>query len=97
MKPQIVSPVVVNSTPLGFRAAKAVARDRGVSDVTVWRWAQRGWIVIRNICGRPYVDLLSLAEFDRRVAAGEFAQKPSGAALKAHQTKEEKEAAAAAV
>jgi hypothetical protein len=64
----------------GTRAAKAVARDRGVSDVTVWRWGKRGWIKIVNICGRPYVDLASLAEFDERARKGEFAAPPSGAA-----------------
>lgn len=75
MKDQILAPVVT-----GLRAAKAVARDRGVSDVTLWRWRKNGWIKLVNISGRPYVDLASLAEFDRRAAAGEFARPPSGAA-----------------
>ena len=77
---------------MGLRAAKAVARDRGVSDVTVWRWGKRGWIKILNICGRPYVDLQSLAEFDRRAAAGEFAKAPSGAAGASSKVRAEKEA-----
>lgn len=58
----------------GLRAARAVARDRGVSDTTIWRWGQRGWIKVHNVCGRAYVDLTSLAEFDTRVATGEFAR-----------------------
>ncbi len=49
--------------------------------VTIWRWRQNGWIKVVNICGKPYVDLASLAEFDRRAAAGEFAKAPAGAAL----------------
>jgi len=69
-------------TPVGSRSAKAVARDRGISDVTLWRWGKRGWIKIINICGRPYIDLASLAEFDRRAATGEFAKKPAGAAAR---------------
>jgi hypothetical protein len=65
---------------IGLRACKAVARDRGISDVTLWRWARRGWIKTANICGRPYVVLSSLAEFDRRATAGEFSKPPAGAA-----------------
>jgi hypothetical protein len=69
-------------TNTGLRAAKAVARDRGVSDVTLWRWRTRGWIKTVNICGKKYVDLQSLADFDRRAAQGEFAKAPAGAAGK---------------
>ena len=65
---------------VGLRAARAVARDRGISDVTFWRWERRGWIRTVNICGKKYVDLQSLGEFDRRAAAGEFAKAPVGAA-----------------
>jgi hypothetical protein len=64
----------------GLRAVKAVARDRGISDVTLWRWERRGWIKTVNICGKKYAVLESLAEFDRRAAAGEFAKPPHGAA-----------------
>jgi hypothetical protein len=64
----------------GLRAVKAVARDRGISDVTLWRWERRGWIKTVNICGKKYADLESLAAFDRRAAAGEFAKPPHGAA-----------------
>ena len=72
-----------NTQPIataGLRAAKAVCRDRGISDVTLWRWERRGWIKTINICGKKYADLESLAEFDRRAAAGEFAKPPHGAA-----------------
>jgi len=64
----------------GLRAVKAVARERGISDVTLWRWERRGWIKTVNICGKKYADLESLAQFDRRAAAGEFAKPPHGAA-----------------
>jgi len=67
----------------GLRATKAVCRDRGVSDTTFWRWGKRGWIRLVNISGKSYVDLQSLAEFDRRASAGEFARPPAGAAWKA--------------
>ena len=65
---------LADNPPSGLRAAHAVARDRGVSDVTIWRWGQKGWIKIHNLCGRAYVDLMSLSEFDARVAAGEFSR-----------------------
>ena len=82
----------VGTPSAGLRAAKAVARDRGVSGVTVWRWGKRGWITIVNVCGRPYVDLASLAEFDRRAAAGEFAKAPAGAAGASSKARAEREA-----
>jgi hypothetical protein len=47
--------------------------------------SRRGWVKIVNICGKSYVDLVSLAAFDARAAAGEFARKPNGAALKAQE------------
>jgi hypothetical protein len=77
---------------VGLRAACAVARDRGISDVTLWRWDRRGWIRTVNICGKKYVDLQSLAEFDRRAAAGEFAKAPAGAAGSSSRARLEKEA-----
>lgn len=85
--------VKANSTATGLRAAKAVARDRGVSDVTIWRWAKRGWIIIVNVSGRPYVDLASLAEFDQRARNGEFSQPPSGAAASSAKARAEREIA----
>ncbi|MGP8198991.1 MAG: hypothetical protein ACLQU4_05750 [Limisphaerales bacterium] len=76
----------------GLRAAKAVCRDRGISDVTLWRWAKRGWVKLVSISGKNYVDMQSLAEFDRRAALGEFARGPVGAALKPAEKRAAKEA-----
>lgn len=76
-----------------FRAARAVSRERGVSDVTLWRWRRRGWIKTVNISGKNYVDLDSLVEFDRRAAAGEFSQAPAGAAGASSKGRARKEAA----
>ena len=70
----------------GLRAARAVCRDRGISDVTLWRMARRGDVIVVNVYGRCYVDLQSLADFDRRARAGEFAKKPVGAAAKSAKT-----------
>lgn len=84
-----------NNNPIltaGLRAATAVARDRGISDVTLWRWRTRGWIKTANVCGKIYVDLASLYEFDRRAAAGDFAKKPAGAAGASSKARSEKEA-----
>jgi hypothetical protein len=66
--------------PTGMRSAKAFCRDRGISDVTLWRWEGRGWIRTANISGKKYVVLESVAEFDRRALAGEFSKAPAGAA-----------------
>jgi hypothetical protein len=79
------------SKTIGSRAASAVARDRGISDVTLWRWRKRGWIKIVNICGKNYVVLASLAEFDQRALAGEFSKAPAGAAGKSAEARAEKE------
>ena len=75
----------------GLRSAKAVCRDRGESDVTLWRRRKLGLIKCVNIFGKVYVDLQSLAEFDRRAAAGEFARPAAGAAAVSHQARAEKE------
>ena len=50
-----------------------------------------GLIKCHNIFGKIYVDLQSLAEFDRRAAAGEFARKPHGAAGKSAEARAAKE------
>lgn len=76
--------VVLNT---GLRSSRAVTRDRGVSDTTLWRWGRRGWIKLVNIAGKNYVDLASLAEFDRRAAAGEFAKAAVGAAGASNQAR----------
>ena len=79
-------------TTAGLRAAKAVCRDRGISDITLWRWRTRGWIKTANVCGKIYVDLESLADFDRRAAAGEFSKAPAGAAGVSSRARAEREA-----
>ena len=53
---------------------------------------KRGWVRLVNICGRCYVDMASLAEFDHRAAAGEFAKPPHGAAGASSKARAEKEA-----
>ncbi len=65
-----------------LRAASAVRKDRGVSKTHFWRQVKLGRIKVCNINGRLYVDMDSLAEYDRRALAGEFARKPVGAAAK---------------
>lgn len=76
----------------GLRAARAVCRDRGESCVTLWRRRKLGLIKCVNIFGKVYVDLQSLAEFDRRAAAGEFAKPPRGAAAASAKARAEREA-----
>jgi len=78
-------------TTAGVRAAKAVCRDRGESAVTLWRRRKLGLIKCVNIFGKVYVDLQSLAEFDRRAATGEFAKPPAGAARKSAEARAAKE------
>ncbi len=46
----------------------------GKTPATGWRWRKRGWIATQNICGRLYVHREAIADFERRVAAGEFAK-----------------------
>jgi len=65
-----------------YRAAKEVAKDIGISTVTLWRWRGRGWIKCCNIGGKPYVDMNSLNSFVERAKTGEFAKAPNGAAKK---------------
>ena len=78
---------ITNQPRDGLRAAPAVCRDRGISDVTLWRMGKRGDVRLVNIYGRVYVDLASLAEFDRRALAGELARNPVGAAAKSARTR----------
>lgn len=46
----------------------------GVQPVTAWRWRRKGWLPTINICGRVYVSRDTIAEFERRAAAGDFAK-----------------------
>jgi len=83
--------------PSGLRAAKTVARDYGVTPITIWRWVQRGWLSAVNVAGRPYITSESRARFDERAAKGEFAKPPSGAArIQSEKRKAQKESATAA-
>lgn len=75
----------------GLRAAKAVARDEGTSAITIWRRVRAGLLTSVNIAGRPYITLESLEQFYRRAAAGEFAQRPAGAAGKSAEARAERE------
>ena len=84
------------SQSTGLRSARAVARDRGVSPITIWRYGRAGLLNIINVAGRPYVDLASLAAFDERARAGEFAKAPSGAAKRSADARKARQAGAAA-
>jgi hypothetical protein len=77
----------------GVRAARAVCRDQGISDTTLWRWRRRGWVKSINISGKVYVDLKSLAEFNRRAATGFYSKEPAGAAAASKKARVETEAA----
>jgi len=45
----------------------------GISQVTFWRWENRGLISTVRIAGRKYITAAVMAEFNRRLAAGDFA------------------------
>lgn len=66
----------------GIRAAKSVAKDEGVSEVTIYRRVKAGLLVKVNINGRAYITLESLSEFYRRALAGDFAREHHGVAKK---------------
>jgi len=46
----------------------------GVTHCTAWRWRKKGWLKTINIAGRQYLTQEAIDEFQRRAAAGEFAQ-----------------------
>jgi hypothetical protein len=63
-----------------------VIQTIGASPVTLWRWEKRGWLPTVRIAGRKYVTAAALAEFNARLARGEFAgttTKPPGRKRKA--------------
>jgi hypothetical protein len=64
-------------------ALEALERSMEVSSVTTWRWRKRNWLKVINISGRNYVSQESLAEFNRRAAAGEFSKDPNITAVNA--------------
>jgi hypothetical protein len=47
----------------------------GLSNVSAWRFEKRGWLRTHLIAYRRYVFAEDGAEFNRRLAAGEFAGK----------------------
>jgi hypothetical protein len=49
-------------------------QEVGVTPCTGWRWRQKGWLKTINIAGRQYLTQEAIEEFQRRAAAGEFAQ-----------------------
>lgn len=67
----------------GFQSATSFRVDRGISDTTLWRWRKKGWLRTVEILGHCYVDLDSVAEFDKRAVNGEFASGYHGASANA--------------
>jgi len=53
---------------------EALAERMGVTSDTIRNWSKAGMLRTLNICGRVYITAESLAEFNRRAAAGEFAK-----------------------
>src|SRR6516225_5240946 len=47
----------------------------GLSRVSAWRFEKRGWLRTHLIANRRYILAEDVAEFNRRLAAGEFAGK----------------------
>src|SRR4029453_10873020 len=47
----------------------------GLSKVSAWRFEKRGWLRTHLIANRRYILAEDVAEFNRRVAAGEFVGK----------------------
>jgi hypothetical protein len=67
---------------LPAEAIPPMALDRfaeisGLSAVSLWRFQRRGWLRTHLISNRRYVLAADLIEFNRRLAAGEFAGAPS--------------------
>lgn len=50
-------------------------RESGLSPATGWRYRRKGWLKTITIAGRHYISRESIAEFNTRAAAGEFAGK----------------------
>jgi hypothetical protein len=76
---------------IGLRAAKKVADDLGVSPVSLWRWARAGRIRVVRIANRPFIDLQSLAEFQRAALDGKFETPLAGAAKASADTRRQRE------
>lgn len=48
-------------------------RQSGLSPVTCWRYRKKGWLHTVVIANRHYLTRESIADFNKRAAAGEFA------------------------
>ena len=46
----------------------------GVTACTAWRWRKKGWLQTVNIAGRQYLTQEAIDKFNKRAAAGDFAQ-----------------------
>jgi hypothetical protein len=65
-----------------FTTEGIVSYDRfldnmGRSQVTGWRWRQRGWLHTVNIAGRLYLEAAEIDRFLNRARRGEF-ERPIG-------------------
>lgn len=49
----------------------------GISPVSLWRYQKRGWLQTYLISNRRYVLAADVAEFNRRLKAGDFAGEPT--------------------
>lgn len=52
---------------------EAFSEQSGLSPASLWRFQKRGWLKTHLISNRRYVLAEDVAEFNRRLAAGEFA------------------------
>jgi hypothetical protein len=64
-------------------ALNAWLASLGVRPITASRWRRKGWLQTINICGRVYVARETIADFERRAAAGEFSQEHTAPKRKA--------------
>lgn len=71
--------VVDNEPPI---SVSLFSEKSGLSEVTIWRYRKKGWLKTHNIAGRQYISRAEVAEFNRRMKAGEFASEPSGCIAK---------------
>lgn len=74
--PGITSPSIQPTIPL--ESLPPISMDRfteqsGLSPVTLWRFRKKGWIKTCVIAGRHYLTAAQIAEFNTRLACGEFA------------------------
>jgi hypothetical protein len=56
----------------------------GLSPVSAWRYQKRGWLKTHLIANRRYILAADVAEFNRRIASGEFAGKPGNPSVARH-------------